>query len=282
VRAGLALLLWAAAGAAVASEVTVFRPTAFIAQEWAYYILVGERVITDLNSGERVTLQVPAETRTLVVHCPKAMGGYEASRIDYDFKANPAAYFVLTARPECVNIQPVDAKAAASLMRQTRERAARPLAYDPAPRATELAPASAPAVPVASAASNPAAGPAASVAAATAAWVDAFNSRDPARISALYDAEAVLSDTTESKPRIGAAAIADYYRSASQRPTQRVALGERNIRVFGDTAIDSGTYNFFEMRDGQATLIPARYTLVYRNRGGRWLIVDHQSASASR
>ena len=60
----------------------MFRPTAFIAQEWAYYILVGERVITDLNSGERVTLQVPAETRTLVVHCPKAMGGYEASRIE--------------------------------------------------------------------------------------------------------------------------------------------------------------------------------------------------------
>jgi len=92
----------------------------------------------------------------------------------------------------------------------------------------------------------------------------------------------VLSDTTEHKPRIGAAAIADYYRTAAQRPTQRVALGERSIRVFGDTAIDSGTYNLFEMRDGQATLTPARYTLVYRNRGGRWMIVDHQTAPASR
>ena len=255
----------------------MFRPTAFIAQEWAYYILVGERVITDLNSGERVTLQVPAETRTLVVHCPKAMGGYEASRIDYDFRANAAAYFVLSSRPECVNIQPVDAKAAAALMRQTRERAARPLAYDPAPRATELAPASAPGVPVASAASNPAAGPAASVAAATAAWVDAFNSRDPTRISALYDAEAVLSDTTESKPRIGAAAIADYYRSASQRPTQRVALGERNIRVFGDTAILHSRYRQTARLDGADLSHTFVLTDVWVRRNARWQIVHRHS-----
>ena len=275
-----ALAALCASGAA-ASEVTVFRPKAFIAQEWAYYILVGEQVVTDLMSGERATLQVPPETCTLVVHCPKAGGGYEASRIDYDFKANPRAWFVLTVRPECVNIAPVDAKAAATLTRQTIERLVRPIQYDPGPVAaagTAPAPAS-----VASAAAAPgAADAAASITAATAAWVEAFNSRDAARISALYDAEAVLSDTAEAKPRIGAAAIADYYRSAAQRPTQRVALGERNIRVFGDTAIDSGTYNFFEMRDGQATVTPARYTLVYRNRGGKWLIVDHQSAPAAR
>jgi hypothetical protein len=78
------------------------------------------------------------------------------------------------------------------------------------------------------------------------------------------------------------AAISEYYKAAAQRPTQRVALGERSIRMYGDTAIDSGTYNFFEMRDGNATLTPARYTLVYRQRGGKWLIVDHQSAPASR
>ncbi len=233
-----------------------------------------------MRPGERVTLQVPPETRTLSIQCPKTLGGYSESRIDYDFKANATAYLLLSSRPDCVNIQPVDAKAAAALMRQTRVRASRPLEYDPAPRAAASAP-PAPAT-VAPAPVQPAGDAAANVAAATAAWVEAFNSRDPARLSALYDAEAVLSDTSEPKPRVGAAAIADYYRSAPQRATQRVALGERNIRVFGDTAIDSGTYNFFEMRDGQATLTPARYTLVYRNRGGNWLIVDHQSAPATR
>jgi len=179
-----------------------------------------------------------------------------------------------------VDIRPVDAKAATDFTRQTRERIARPVQYDPPPRAAAAA-AAAPAAVVAAAA-TPAGDAAASVAAATATWVEAFNSRDPARISALYDPEAVLSDSTEAKPRTGGAAITEYYRGAPQRPTQRVALGERNIRVFGDTAIDSGTYNVFEMRDGQASLTPVRYTLVYRNRGGKWLIVDHQSAPAAR
>ena len=277
-RAQLALLLLTAASGASASEVTVFRPAAFVAQEWTYGIVVGDRVVSDLNSGEHVTLQVPPQTRALVVHCPK-LGGYEASRIDYDFQANPRAWFVLSVRPECVTIEPVDAKAAATLMRQTRERAARPVAYEAASQPAKAITPAAPAVAMAAPAASDAA---ASVAAATSAWIEAFNSRDPARIGALYDAEAVLTDTTEPKPRVGAAAIADYYKSAAQRPTQRVALGERNIRVFGDTAIDSGTYNLFEMRNGQATLIPARYTLVYRNRGGKWLIVDHQTAPASR
>jgi uncharacterized protein (TIGR02246 family) len=280
VRLGVLALLAATSATAGASELTVFRPTDFIAQEWSYYIVIGGRALSDVRPGERVTLPVPPETRTVVIQCPKTLGGYSESRIDYDFKANAAAYLLLSSRPECVNIQPIDAKAAAALMRQTRERASRPLEYDPAPRMATPAPPAA--ATVASAATIPAGDAAASVVAATAAWVEAFNSRDPVRLSALYDAEAVLSDTSESEPRIGAAAIADYYRSAPQRPTQRVALGERSIRVFGDTAIDSGTYNFFEMRDGQATLTPARYTLVYRNRGGKWLIVDHQSAPATR
>jgi uncharacterized protein (TIGR02246 family) len=280
VRLQLGVLALAAASAtAAASELTVFRPTDFIAQEWSYYIVIGGRALSDVRPGERVTLQVPSETRTVAIQCPKTLGGYTESRIDYDFKANATAYFLLSSRPDCVNIQPVDAKAAAALMRQTRVRASRPLEYDPARQAAAPTPAAAATV---ASAAVPVGDAGASVAAATAAWVEAFNSRDPGRLSALYDAEAVLSDTAEAKPRIGAAAIADYYRSAPQRPTQRVALGERNIRVFGDTAIDSGTYNFFEMRDGRATLTPARYTLVYRNRGGKWLIVDHQSTPATR
>ena len=54
--------------------------------------------------------------------------------------------------------------------------------------------------------------------------------------------------------------IADYYKANAQRTTQRAALGERNIRVLGDTAIDSGTLTFFEMRNGQATTTVQLYT----------------------
>jgi uncharacterized protein (TIGR02246 family) len=275
--AAFALVL--ASTAAVAAEVTVFRPAAFVGQEWAYYVVVDGKPVTDVLSGERVTFQVPPETRTLVIHCPKGRG-YEASRIEYDFSAHPKAYFTLSVRPECVDIQPVEPSAAAGFMRQTRARIARPMEYDPARTATKAGPATAPLAALAP--STTTGDSAASVAAATAAWIDAFNSRDPARISALYDVDAVLSDATEPKPRVGASAIADYYKSARERPTQRVALGEHAIRLYGDTAIDSGTYNMFEMRGGEATVTPARYTLVYRQRGGKWVIVDHQTTPAAR
>jgi uncharacterized protein (TIGR02246 family) len=290
-----AVALAASAFAATAAEVTVIRPTAHVGQEWPYYVLIGGKVLADVKSGERVTLNVPAETRTVVIQCPQGMSGYVESRVDHDFNATPTAYFLLTPKLDCVNIQPLDAKDGKAYSGRTKSRpASRPLEYDPpgqvvAASATGIgaAAAAAPAVTASVASSAGSAALAggdisAAVAAATAAWVDAFNSRDTARITALYDPEAVLTDAREPKPRTGTVAIADYYKSASQHPTQRVALGERSIRVFGDTAIDSGVYNLFEMRDGNATVTPARYTMVYRQRGGRWLIVDHQAAPAAR
>ena len=304
--------------AATAAELIVIRPTAHVGQEWAYYVLIGGKVLADVMSGERVTLNVPADTRTVVIQCPQGLSGYVESKIDHDFKASPTTYLLITPKLDCVNIQPLDAKQGKVYVGRTKERLpSRPLDYDPprqvvaasatgvaaaaaaAPAASATAPsaavpsagaAAAAAAPAITASVAPSAGAAAlasgdvsaAIAAATAAWVDAFNSRDPTRITALYDPDAVLTDATEPKPRTGAAAIADYYKNASKRPTQRVALGERSIRIFGDTAIDSGTYNLFEMRDGNATVTPARYTMVYRQRGGRWLIVDHQAALAAR
>jgi len=304
--------------AATAAEVTVIRPTAHVGQEWPYYVLIGGKVLADVQSGERVTLNVPADTRSVVIQCPQGLAGYVESKVDHDFKATPTAYLLLTPKLDCVDIQRLDAKEGKTYLGRTKNRpASRPLYYDPprqvvaasatgvaaaaaaAPAASATVPsaavpaagaAAAAAAPAVTASVAPAAGAAAlaggdvsaAVAAATAAWVDAFNSRDPSRITALYDPDAVLTDASEPKPRAGAAAIADYYKSASKRPTQRVALGERTIRIYGDTAIDAGTYNVFEMRDGNATVTPARYTMVYRQRGGRWLIVDHQAAPAAR
>ena len=272
----LALALGAVAAGAVAGEVTVLRPkTSIIAEEWEYYVMVDGKPVSDLRSGERVTVQVPPGTRSLAIQCPKSAGGYEESRIDYDFDANPRAFVALGTTRDCVEIRAMDAAAAASVVRNTVPRPNRRVEYDAGKVEPAGAAAVAAAAPVLSAV--PAGAPARDqVAAATAAWVDAFNSRDATRVASLYDSEAILFDVSESKSRSGAAAIADYYKANAKRSTQRAALGERTIRVFGDTAIDSGALTFFEMRDGQATTMPARYSLTYRNRGGKWLIVDHQ------
>ena len=94
------------------------------------------------------------------------------------------------------------------------------------------------------------------------AWVEAFNSRDPRRIVALY-----ARDSSAQPPAHGT------------RPWTRVAIDAQHERVYGDTAIVSGAYTFSDVRDGVATnMRPARFTFVFRRDGNGWLIVDHHSS----
>ena len=116
------------------------------------------------------------------------------------------------------------------------------------------------------------------VAAATLAWRAAYDSRDPSRITALYDSDAVLWGTAAKTVAPNPAAIAEYFKNAAARPNARVSFGEQNIRVYGDVAVNTGYYTFSDVRDGQNTERPARYMLVFRNREGRWLIVGHHSS----
>ena len=277
----LALL---AATLAHAGDVTVIRPRSIIAEEWSYYILVGgEQPLADVRSGEHVTFKVPAGPAAFVVHCPTATGRYEESRLDYVFRDAPA-YFVIEPAPHCVRIEAVDARRGAAQKARTHERALRPIDYERPTQPPKLAnaPDPAPAVAAAAPAVPAPVGARDAISAATAAWVEAFNSRDPARMSGLYDTDAVLLDLDARQPVSGSAAIARHLADAPKRPTARVALGERSIRLLGETAIDSGTATVFEMRDGNATTTPVRYSLTYRNRGGKWLIVDHHLSPAPR
>ena len=51
-----------------------------------------------------------------------------------------------------------------------------------------------------------------------------------------------------------------------------------NIRVYGDTAINTGYYTFSFLKDGESKSLPARYSFVYVKRNGDWKIVDHHSS----
>jgi len=121
------------------------------------------------------------------------------------------------------------------------------------------------------------------VAAATQVWIDAMSSHDQARVVALYDPEAVLWGTTSPTLRDNPSAVRDYFNLLNTVPPDyKGVLGEQRIRVYGDVAINTGTYTFIgPARDAAGTPIsrPARFSFVYRNRNGRWLIVDHHSSA---
>ena len=121
------------------------------------------------------------------------------------------------------------------------------------------------------------------VAAATQAWIDAMGSHDQERVVALYDSEAVLWGTTSPTLRDSPAAVRDYFNLLQKVPPDyKGVLGEQRIRVYGDIAINTGTYTFIgPARDaaGKPISRPARFSFVYRYRDGRWLIVDHHSSA---
>ena len=116
------------------------------------------------------------------------------------------------------------------------------------------------------------------VAAATAAWRTAYDSRDPVRIRGMYDTDAVLWGTSAKTVAPTPAAIADYFKNAGTRPNARVTFGEQHIRVYGDVAVNTGYYTFSDVRDGQPVARPARFSMVFRSRDGKWLIVGHHSS----
>ena len=68
------------------------------------------------------------------------------------------------------------------------------------------------------------------------------------------------------------------FKDAGKRPNARVTFGEQHLRVYGDVAVNTGYYTFSDVRDGKEVSRPARFTMVFRNRNGKWLIVAHHSS----
>lgn len=259
------------------TEVTVIRPRATVAAEYPFYVVVADQPVFDLRSGEHTRFRVSSGRQALVIRC---LGGpaskpYE-TRIEHDFPPRGTAVFLVEPKFECASIRAVGASDAAASVATTRFRAlgtvnvmAQSSGDAPAVFSSQPAP---PAPATASAHER--------IAAATSAWVEAFNKRDTTRLVGLYDPEAVLWGTSAQRMASGPAAIAEYYKNldAPQRSPVTASIGEQRIRVYGDTAVDTGTYTFWITRDGKPEPVPARYSLVYRNRDGKWLIVDHHSS----
>ncbi len=121
----------------------------------------------------------------------------------------------------------------------------------------------------------------AEVAAVTQSWATSMSGHDFDKVVALYDTDAVLWGTRSSTLRDTPATVREYFGILrTVPPSYKVTLGEQRIRVYGDVAIDSGTYTFSEVRDGKEILRPSRFSMVFhRHDDGRWLIVDHHSSA---
>lgn len=116
--------------------------------------------------------------------------------------------------------------------------------------------------------------------AATDFWRAAYDSRDPARITATYGKDAVFWGTTMKSVATTPEAIAEYFRDAAGRPSARVVFTEQHVRVFGIVAFNSGSYTFKDSRDGKEITNPSRFSMVFHRQGDTWVLVHHHSSRA--
>jgi uncharacterized protein (TIGR02246 family) len=129
-------------------------------------------------------------------------------------------------------------------------------------------------------ASNALVGPKEEVAEATLAWAQALGEDDPEKVLPFYSDDAVLWGTLSPTVRSERAALREYFVAAFKvLPGLKVTFGDQLIRVYGNTAVNTGYYTFSYNKDGETKSFPARYSFTYVKMGERWMIVDHHSSA---
>ncbi len=105
-------------------------------------------------------------------------------------------------------------------------------------------------------------------------WNNALKTLDPKKVAALYEPNSILLPTVSNKVRHNQEEIEDYFvHFLTKEPVGKI--DESNVRIFGEIAINSGIYTF-TLKDG--SVVPARFTFVYRWNGERWMIAEHHSS----
>jgi uncharacterized protein (TIGR02246 family) len=125
-----------------------------------------------------------------------------------------------------------------------------------------------------------AAGPQEEVAAATQQWATVFAENNPDSILTLYAKDAVLWGTLSPSVRSDPVAVKAYFVGAfGVLPKATVKFGDQLIRIYGNSAVNTGYYTFSFIKDGETKSIPARYSFTYVKDGNDWKIVDHHSSA---
>ncbi len=108
-------------------------------------------------------------------------------------------------------------------------------------------------------------------------WNEALRSGNAQRVSRCYAEDAVLLPTVSNVPRLSRSEIQDYFEHFLQKkPLGKV--NQRNVKLGCNKITDAGVYTFRIIDAGKTEYVPARYTFVYENRDGEWLIAHHHSS----
>lgn len=107
-------------------------------------------------------------------------------------------------------------------------------------------------------------------------WNDALQTREPARVVALYADDAILLPTVSNQPRLTPAERTDYFEHfLADGPAGSIDM--RQIEIGCNMAVDAGLYTFNFADTGES--VSGRYSYTYRWDGETWLITSHHSSA---
>jgi ketosteroid isomerase-like protein len=104
-------------------------------------------------------------------------------------------------------------------------------------------------------------------------WLNAEKNHDAATFDKLV-ADDWIATTPDGKRQTKAERAAEIIASDIDSAT----LGEMKVRVFGDTAVVTGTDDEITMKDGKKSTDHYVWTDVFVKRNGKWLAVASQTA----
>ena len=109
-------------------------------------------------------------------------------------------------------------------------------------------------------------------------WAAGFAGTEPEPILSCYAEDAVLQGTFSSEFRKTPEGIRSYFAPFYDLAWRRVEIHQQHIRIYGDTAVCSGTYTFSWEKEGNREEVKARFSFTCVKTTDQWQIVDHHSS----
>jgi hypothetical protein len=111
-------------------------------------------------------------------------------------------------------------------------------------------------------------------------WVDAMvcPKNDVQRVLELYHPNAVLIPTFSPTICTTEEQRHAYFKNLISLPTLSISTEELISKECNKVIVISGLYTFSYLAVDRQVTVPARFSFVYKNFDGRWLIVSHHSS----
>jgi uncharacterized protein (TIGR02246 family) len=97
-------------------------------------------------------------------------------------------------------------------------------------------------------------------------------------VTDLYTKDAVLMGADSTEMRNSPEEIRSYFNTFTRLPNLAITGYSGSVRVYGDSAVETGYYTFAYNKGEKRETVPARFSIHYRRVNGEWKINDHHSS----